>query len=110
MQGIKKSASKLRVGDRVRVISGSHAGGEGKILRTTKDGSRLYVAGVNKVTRHEKPNQALGRKGGITEKEASVHASNVAMICADGGVSRLAYRVLENGQKVRVARRTGEQL
>jgi large subunit ribosomal protein L24 len=110
MSAIDEKSTKLRVGDRVRVTSGAHAGDEGKILRFSKDRSRVFVEGVNKVKRHEKPNQALGRAGGITEKEAAVDVSNVAIVCADGGVSRLAYRMLENGEKVRVARRTGEQL
>jgi large subunit ribosomal protein L24 len=101
--------SKLRVGDDVVVISGAHKGSSGSILRFNPDHTRVYVEGVNVVRRHDRPVPALGRPGGITEKEASIHVSNVAVVTGEGA-SRIGYKRLDNGQKVRVAKKTGEQL
>jgi len=102
--------TKLRVGDSVTVTSGAHKGSTGTISRFNGDRSRVFVEGVNMVKRHEKPQAALGRNGGIIEKEASVHISNVALVTADGQATRVGYQRLENGQKVRVAKKTGEQI
>ncbi len=70
--------TKLRVGDDVVVVSGAHKGSAGTILRFNGDRSRVFVEGVNVVRKHEKPVPALGRPGGVREKEASIHISNVA--------------------------------
>ncbi|MCP4869064.1 MAG: 50S ribosomal protein L24 [Proteobacteria bacterium] len=102
--------TKLRIGDTVVVTSGAHKGSTGTINRFNGDRSRVFVDGVNMVKRHEKPQAALGRNGGIIEKEASVHVSNVSLMTADGTPTRVGYQRLENGQKVRVARKTGEQI
>lgn len=104
------ATTKLRIGDQVVVISGAHKGESGSVLRFNKDRTRVFVEGVNVVRRHEKPIPALGRPGGIREKEASLHISNVAYVTADGERTRIGYQRLENGQKVRVARKSGEQL
>jgi len=104
------ATTKLRIGDKVTVISGAHKGESGAVLRFNKDRTRVFVEGVNVVRRHEKPIPALGRPGGIREKEASLHISNVAFVTADGERTRIGYQRLENGQKVRVARKSGEQL
>jgi len=104
------ATSKLRIGDQIVVISGAHKGENGKVLRFNKDRTRVFVEGVNVVRRHEKPMPVLGRPGGIREKEASLHISNVAYVTADGERTRIGYKRLENGQKVRVSRSTGEQL
>ena len=101
---------RLRIGDTVQVTSGAHKGATGTIQRFKKDRSRAFVEGVNKVKRHEKPMAALGRTGGIIEKEASIHISNLALLTSDGQQTRVGFKVLENGQKVRVARKTGEEL
>ncbi|HCP47702.1 MAG TPA: 50S ribosomal protein L24 [Deltaproteobacteria bacterium] len=106
----KNKRIRLRIGDTVQVTSGAHKGETGQIKRFKKDLSRAFVEGVNKVKRHEKPMPALGRMGGIVEKEASIHISNLSLLTADGQQTRVGYKVLENGQKVRVARKTGEEL
>jgi len=102
--------SRLRVGDQVIVVSGAHKGSTGNVTRFTKDRSRVFVEGVNMVKRHEKPQAALGRTGGIIEKEASVHVSNVALLGSDGKPTRIGFQYLDNGQKVRIAKKTGEQI
>ncbi len=100
--------SRLRVGDQVTVISGAHQGETGTIDRFSKDRSRVFVEGVNIVKRHEKPQQALGRQGGIIEKEASIHVSNVALLTSDGQPTRVGFKHLDNGQKIRFAKKSGE--
>ena len=101
---------RLKIGDPIVVTSGAHKGETGNIKSFTKDRSRVVVEGVNKVRRHEKPMQALGRQGGIVEKEAPMAISNVAYRLADGSATRITYTVVDNGQKVRVAKKTGEQI
>jgi len=102
-----KTPTKLRVGDDVVVISGAHKGSTGTIMRFNGDRSRVFVEGVNVVRRHERPVPALGRPGGIREKEASIHISNVAFQSADGA-TRLGYKRLDDGTKVRVNKKTQE--
>ena len=104
------AVTKLRIGDQITVISGAHKGDTGNILRFNKDRTRVFVEGVNVVRRHEKPMPALGRPGGIREKEASIHISNVAYVNGEGDRIRIGYKRLENGKKVRVSRASGEQL
>ncbi len=101
---------RLKIGDPVVVTAGAHKGETGNVKSFTKDRERVVVEGVNKVRRHEKPMQALGRQGGIVEKEAPVAISNVAYRLGDGSATRIGYQVLDNGQKVRVAKKTGEQI
>ena len=105
-----RPATRLKVGDPVIVVSGAHKGETGTVQRFSKDRERVFVEGVNKVRRHEKPMEALGRQGGIVEKEASVHISNVAYRLGDGSATRVRYQRLDNGDKVRVSKKTGEQL
>ncbi len=105
-----KNPTKLRIGDTVIVISGAHKGSSGQIQRFNADRSRVFVEGVNMVKRSERPMAALGRAGGIIEKEASIHVSNVALMTSDGQATRVGYQRLENGQKVRVAKKTGEPI
>ncbi len=102
--------TKVRVGDTVFVISGAHKGATGTVNRFNGDRSRVFVDDVNMVKRHERPQSAIGRAGGIIEKEASIHISNVSLMTADGQPTRVGYKRLDNGQKVRVAKKTGEQL
>ena len=102
--------SRLRVGDTVVITSGAHKDSTGEITRFSKDRSRVFVEGVNIVKRHERPMAALGRAGGIIEKEASIHVSNVALQTADGAATRVGFKFLDNGEKVRFAKKTGEQI
>ena len=105
-----KIKSRLRVGDNVIVVAGAHKGSTGSISRFNGDRSRVFVEGVNKVKRHEKPMAALGRQGGIIEKEAALHVSNIALMTADGERTRVGFKVLDGGEKVRFAKRSGETI
>ena len=107
---VNNRKSRLRVGDTVIVTSGAHKGATGEITRFSKDRSRVFVEAVNMVKRHEKPMAALGRAGGIVEKEASIHVSNVALQTTDGAATRVGFKFLDNGEKVRFAKKTGEQI
>ena len=99
-------------GDTVEVIAGKHKGEQGKILEVLTDVARVRVEGVNLVKRHLKP----GRdpkipQGGIIEKFGTIHMSNVLPLDPQSGKgTRVGFKVLEDGRKVRVARRSGEVL
>ncbi|MGH6988684.1 MAG: 50S ribosomal protein L24 [Stellaceae bacterium] len=98
---------KIRKGDKVVVISGRDKGRNGEVLKVLRDQSRVIVTGVNMIKRHTK--QSAGEPGGIIEKEGSVHLSNVAIADPKGGeATRVGYKFLDDGRKVRVARRSGE--
>ncbi|MDO4450971.1 MAG: 50S ribosomal protein L24 [Moraxella sp.] len=99
--------AKLRKGDTVVVIAGKDKGKQGTILAVKAD--RVKVEGINIVTKHQKPNQMLGREGGIVKQEAFLHISNVAIFNAKTQkADRIAYQVNEEGKKVRIYRSTGE--
>jgi len=102
MQGLKK-------GDLVKVIAGKEKGRTGKILKTIKEKDRVVVEKLNLLKKHKRADAKS--KGGIVEKEGSMHASNVLVICSkcDTGV-RLGYKVLEDGKKVRVCKKCNEIL
>lgn len=98
---------KIKKGDRVIVLSGRDKGKRGDVLKVMPAESRVIVQGVNIVKRHTKPSQAGG--GGIVEKEAPIHVSNISHIDpASDNPTRIGYTTLEDGRKVRVARRSGE--
>ena len=98
---------KVRKGDRVIVQTGRDKGKTGEILRVLTKRERVVVQGVNMVKRHTRPSQASA--GGIVEKEASIHISNVAHIDPKTSLhTRVGYRFLEDGRKVRYAKRSGE--
>ena len=98
---------KIKKGDNVIVITGRDKGKTGEVLRVFPADSRVIVQGINVAKRHTRPR--MGDPGGIVEKELTIHISNVAHI--DPGSSRpsrIGYRRLEDGRKVRFARRSGE--
>ena len=98
---------KLRKGDDVVVVSGRDKGKKGSILRVNREDDRVLVDGVNMVKRHTRPSQT--QPGGIVQKEAEIHISNVALADPkDGMATRIGYRILEDGRKVRFAKRSGE--
>jgi large subunit ribosomal protein L24 len=100
---------KIKKGDNVVVISGRDKGKRGEVLRVFPDEARLIVQNVHVARRHTK--QQLGNPGGIIDKELTIHVSNVAHIDPRSGQpTRVGYRVLDNGRKVRFARRSGEVL
>jgi len=98
---------RIRKGDNVVVITGKNKGQRGDVLRVADD--RVVVANVNVVKRHTKPNPQANVAGGIVEKEASIHISNVQLFnSATGKPSRSGTKTLENGTKVRVFAGSGE--
>jgi large subunit ribosomal protein L24 len=98
---------KIKKGDSVVVISGRDKGRTGEVLRVFPAEGRLIVQGVHIARRHTKPR--LGDPGGIVDKELTIHVSNVAHIDPQSGKpTRVGYRLLDDGRKVRVARRSGE--
>ena len=97
---------KIKKGDTVRVITGSHKGAEGEVLRISKEDNKAVVEGVNLVKKHNKPN-AQNPQGGITEKEAPIHISNLSLLTTEGKATRVGYR-MEEGNKVRYAKKTDE--
>jgi large subunit ribosomal protein L24 len=100
---------KIKKGDKVVVITGKDKGKTGEVLRVLPKDSRLVVQGVNMVKRHTRP--AMGQPGGIVEKESTIHISNVAHIDPKSNKpTRVGYKELGDGRKVRVARRSGEVL
>ena len=103
----KSAKFKVRKGDKVTVISGRDKGKTGEILRVDPKRSRVLVQGVNMVKRHQGPTQT--NPGGIIEKEASLHVSNVAHIDPKSNQpTRVGYRIDSGGRKVRFAKRSGE--
>jgi large subunit ribosomal protein L24 len=94
---------KIKKGDTVRVIAGSNKGAEGSVLSVSRETNKAVVEGVNVVKKHNKPN-AQNPQGGITEKEAPIHLSNLSLITADGKTTRVGYR-MEEGVKVRFAKK-----
>lgn len=97
---------KVKKGDEVVVIAGKDKGKKGAILKVITDEARVVVAGVNMVKRHTKPGR--NSAGGIVEKEASLHVSNVSLIDARSGKpTRVGYK-FEGDRKVRVAKRSGD--
>ena len=98
----------IKIGDTVKVIKGEYRGKSGKILKVFPRINRVIVEGVNFVKRHSKPTQQ-NPQGGIVEKEASIHVSNV-MYFVSGKTTRVGHRVLDSGRKVRVAINSGEDI
>lgn len=99
---------KIKKGDDVIIIAGKDKGKRGTVLRVRPD-ERVYVEGVNLVKRHTRPNPNLGLPGGIVEKEAALHVSNVALFNpATGKADRVGFKVLEDGRKVRFFKSNNE--
>ena len=97
----------IKKGMKVRVISGAHKGQEGKVLFSSPRKQRVVIEGVNFIKKSTRPSQE-NPNGGIIEKEASLHVSNVLVI-QGGETSRLGYKVLEDGSKVRILKKTNEE-
>lgn len=100
-------ASKIRKGDKVTVLTGRDKGKTGEVLKMFLSENRAIVHGVNMVKRHTRPSQT--NPGGIVEKEAVINLSNLAHVDPkDDKPTRVGFRVLEDGRKVRYAKRSGE--
>jgi large subunit ribosomal protein L24 len=96
----------IRRNDTVVVTTGKDRGKRGRVLKVVPDTNRLVVEGVNFIKRHTKPNPQRNIKGGLVEREAALHASNVQIVCPEcGQPTRLGRRLLEDGRKVRICRK-----
>ena len=103
--------NRIRKGDHVIVTTGNKKikGQTGEVLRV--DGERVYVSNLNLVKRATKPNPQAGQPGGMIEREASIHISNVMLLNpATGKGERVATKILENGKRIRVFRSSGEAI
>ncbi|WP_338518924.1 50S ribosomal protein L24 [Alteromonas gracilis] len=101
-------ANKIRRDDEVVVLAGKDKGKQGKVLKVLIADNRVIVEGINLVKKHTKPNPQLGVAGGIVEKEASIHVSNVAIVNpATGKADRVGFR-FEDEKKVRFFKSNGE--
>ena len=100
---------RIRRDDEIIVIAGKDKGRRGKVMRMVEDGERVIVAGVNMIKRHTKPNPARNVAGGIIEREAAIHVSNVMLFNpATKKGDRIGFRTLEDGRKVRYFKSNNE--
>ncbi|MBX3454374.1 50S ribosomal protein L24 [Ferrovibrio sp.] len=98
---------KIKKGDKVVITTGRSKGAKGEVLSVDREKLRAIVGGVNKATRHVKPGR--GNAGGIEQREASIHVSNLQLQDPkDGKPTRVGVKTLEDGRRVRVAKRSGE--
>ena len=97
---------KIKKGDTVQVITGNDVGKTGRVIKVFLNRDRVVVEGVNLVKKHTRPTQETPQ-GGIIEKESTIHISNVMMI-SSGKPTRVGYKTLEDGRKVKFAKTTGE--
>ena len=98
--------SPIRRNDNVVVITGKDRGKRGRVLKVDPAKNRLIVEGVNFIKRHTKPNPQRQIKGGVIEREASLHASTVQVVCPEcGKPTRLGRKILGDGRKVRICRK-----
>jgi len=96
----------VRKNDNVVVTAGKDRGKRGRVLKVVPDKNRVVVEGVNFIKRHTKPNPGRNVKGGIVEREASLHASNVQIVCPEcGAATRIGRRMLGDGRRVRICRK-----
>ena len=103
---MSRLATPIRKNDNVIVTTGKDRGKRGRVLRVVPDKNRLIVEGVNIIKRHTKANPQRGIKGGLVEREASLHASNVQLLCPEcGKPTRLGRKILGDGRKVRICRK-----
>ena len=100
---------KIKKGDRVVVFAGRDKGKRGEVLQVVPSENRALVQGVNVVRRHQK--QSAQQEGGIVSKEAPIHLSNIAIEDpSDGTPTRVGYKFMDDGRKVRFAKRSGEAI
>ena len=105
------SKMKVRRDDQVKVISGKDRGKTGRVLRVQPERDRVFVEGLNIVKRHQRPQPGSTAPGGVIEKEGPVHVSNVAIVDPkDNKPTRVGVRRDENGNRMRVTKRSGAEL
>ena len=106
---MKQGRTYLKANDQVEVIAGKDKGRVGKVLKVFPAESKATVERINMIKRHTKPDPGRNKSGGIVEKEAPIHVSNVAMFNpATGKADRIGFKSLEDGNKVRIFKSTGE--
>jgi len=101
-------AAKIRKGDRVVVLTGKDRGEKGEVFEVRPSDGTVLVRGRNMVKRHQK--QTQNQEGGIVTKEAPIQLSNVAYVGKDGKPTRIGFKIRADGTKVRVAKRSGEEI
>ncbi len=102
-------AAKVKKGDQVVVIAGKDKGKKGEVLRVLPEDGRVVVQGVNVVTKHTRP--SMTNQGGLVRQEGTIHVSNVAHVDPKTDKpTRVGFKTLEDGRKLRIARRSGEQI
>tara|TARA_B100000686_G_C16685925_1_gene914793 strand:- start:132 stop:437 length:306 start_codon:yes stop_codon:yes gene_type:complete len=97
---------KIKKGDIVQLITGNDVGKSGRVIKVYPEKEKIIVEGLNMVKKHARPTQE-NPQGGIMEKEAAVHISNV-MILSGGKPTRVGYKILDDGKKVKFAKKSGE--
>ena len=103
---MSRLATPIRKNDNVVVTTGKDRGKRGRVLRVAPDKNRVIVEGVNMIKRHTKANPQRNIKGGLVEREAPLHASNVQLVCPEcGKPTRIGRKILGDGRKVRVCRK-----
>jgi large subunit ribosomal protein L24 len=103
-----KLRTPVRKNDMVVVRTGKDRGKRGRVLRVLAENNRVVVEGVNMIKRHTRPNPQKNIKGGIVEREASIHASNVMLLDPDSNEpTRVGVKMLPDGRRVRIARKSG---
>ena len=107
----ERTKIRLRKNDVVEVISGRDAGKRGKVISVLRAKGRVLVQGVNFIKRHTRPNPQRNIKGGVVEREAPLHVSNVMIVSPDDDKrTRIGSKLLTDGRRVRMSRRGGEVL
>jgi large subunit ribosomal protein L24 len=102
-------AARIKKGDKVVVLTGRDKGRSGEVIQVMPKDERALIRGVNMVTRHQK--QSAAQEGGLIRKEAPIHLSNVAIADpTDGKPTRIGFKTLNDGRKVRFAKRSGETI
>ncbi len=99
-------AAKIKKGDSVVVLAGRDKGRSGEVLQVIPKEDRAVVRGINLVKRHQR--QTAQQEAGIVSKEATIHLSNLSLVGSDGKPTRVGFKVLEDGRKVRFAKRSGD--
>jgi large subunit ribosomal protein L24 len=103
------AALKIKKGDRVRILQGKDRGKEGQVARVLPTEGKVIVDGLNVVKKHQRATRAT-MQGGIMDKEMPIPISNVTVLASDGKPTKVGYRFDDKGNKVRIARRTGEDV
>ncbi|RKZ32522.1 50S ribosomal protein L24 [bacterium] len=101
---------KIKKGDIVEVVTGNYRGARGKVLKVYQKEKKLIVEGINFIKRHTRPTQQ-DPQGGIQEREAPIHISNVMLVCPNcGQPSRVGFHFMEDGTKIRICKRCREMI